>query len=247
MERVFSLIIRAANVIKILYDIRILTCIFYMMRIFDIHHFEANQLIPGMAFQTPAGLKTVTHVQGYVMNTYIVLTAVGSDRPGLVDEISSFLTARHINIEDSRMAVLGGEFAVVLLASGAEGIADRLRGEISTLEQNTGLSMQIKDTLAPSQRKIKPSMPHRLTATSMDHPGIVHEITRILHQRNINIESMETRVTSAPLSGAPIFNMKCVINIPVEEKSSAIRRELEKLGDRMDIDIEIEAIDTFTS
>ncbi|MBP7736766.1 MAG: ACT domain-containing protein [Spirochaetes bacterium] len=181
----------------------------------------------------------------FIMGSYIVLTAVGSDRPGLVDEISSFLAARKINIEDSRMAVLGGEFAVVLLASGAKDMVEKLGGQLAALEKNTGLSVQVKSTVAPQERKITPSMPHRLVATSMDHPGIVHEITRILHKRNINIESMETRVTNAPLSGAPIFNMRCVINIPVEEKASSIRRELEKLGDRMDIDIEIEAVDTF--
>ncbi len=189
--------------------------------------------------------RNAIHYQGDMMSSYIVLTAVGLDRPGLVDEISSFLAARKINIEDSRMAVLGGEFAVILLASGAANIVDKLGNELNSLEKSTGLNIEMKNTLAPHQRKIAPAMPHRLVATSMDHPGIVHEITRILHKRNINIESMETRVSNAPLSGAPIFHMKCIINIPIEEKASSIRRELEKLGDKSDIDIEIDAVDSF--
>jgi len=177
------------------------------------------------------------------VSSYIVLTAVGPDRPGLVDEISAFLAGRDINIEDSRMAVLGGEFAVILLGSGETGVINTLKDNLSPLEKITGLTMYVKQTHAPHERKVIPSMPHRLAATSMDHPGIVHEITRILHKRNINIQSMDTHVVSAPLSGAPIFNMKCVINIPVGEKLSSLREELEKLGDRMDIDIEIEAVD----
>lgn len=179
------------------------------------------------------------------MTGYMVITAVGSDRPGLVDEISSFLAARNINIEDSRMSVLGGEFAVILLAAGVAGFDTKLAADIPSLEKKTGLSIQMKQTTAPQERKIKPSIPHRLTATSMDHPGIVHEITRMLHNRAINIESMETRVINAPLSGAPIFKMKCVINIPFELKLSTVRKELEKLGERMDIDIEIVAMDAF--
>lgn len=174
-----------------------------------------------------------------------MITAVGSDRPGLVDEISSFLAARNINIEDSRMSVLGGEFAVILLAAGVAGFDAKLAADIPSLEKKTGLSIQMKQTTSPQERKIKPSIPHRLTATSMDHPGIVHEITRMLHNRAINIESMETRVVNAPLSGAPIFKMKCVINIPFELKLSTVRKELEKLGERMDIDIEIVAMDAF--
>ena len=179
------------------------------------------------------------------MTGYIVITAVGSDRPGLVDEISSFLAARTINIEDSRMAVLGGEFAVILLAKGAAGFDAKLAADLPSLEKKTGLSILIKQTTAPHERKIKPAIPHRLTATSMDHPGIVHEITRILHNRSINIESMETRIINAPLSGAPIFKMKCLINIPFELKLATVRKELEKLGERMDIDIEIVAVDAF--
>jgi glycine cleavage system transcriptional repressor len=179
------------------------------------------------------------------MSSYIVLTAIGPDRPGLVDEISAFLAGSKINIEDSRMAVLGGEFAVILLASGEDDGMMKLRESIPLLERNTGLTIHLKPTLAPEERNMAPSLPHRLTATCMDHPGIVHEITRILHRRNINIQSMDTRVTRAPLSGAPLFNMKCVISIPVGEKLSSIRKELEKLGDRLDIDIEFEAMDAY--
>jgi len=179
------------------------------------------------------------------MSSYVVLTAIGSDRPGLVDEISAFLAERNVNIEDSRMAVLGGEFAVILLASGDKGLADSLGGESSRLEKITGLRVQIKSTVAPSERKIKPSIPHRLIATSMDHPGIVHEITRVLHDHMINIESLDTHVTNAPLSGAPIFNMRCIINIPVDEKLSTIHDQLEELGDRLNVDIDVEAVENF--
>jgi len=182
-------------------------------------------------------------VNGDIMSSYIVLTAIGPDSPGLVDEISASLAAGKINIEDSRMAVLGGEFAVIMLASGETGPVDRLRSELAALEKSTGLTVMMKPTLSPHERKVTPAMPHRLVATSMDHPGIVHEISSILHRRNINIESMDTHVSNAPLSGAPIFKMRCVINIPVGEKLSSVRKEMEKLADRMDIDIEIDAMD----
>ena len=49
---------------------------------------------------------------------YMVLTAVGPDRPGLVNHLSSFIREADASIEDSRMAILGGEFAMILLISG---------------------------------------------------------------------------------------------------------------------------------
>jgi glycine cleavage system transcriptional repressor len=176
------------------------------------------------------------------MNSYIVLTAIGSDRPGLVDEISAFLSMRNINIEDSRMAVLGGEFAVIMLISGGENVIDKIPNEIAELEISTGLGIQTKRTVAPGARKVGPSLLHKLTTTSMDHPGIVHQITNLLRKHSINIESLETYVSNAPLSGAPIFNMNGILNIPSDVKISKLRKELEDLGDRLNVDIYLEAV-----
>ena len=50
------------------------------------------------------------------MTQYAVLTAVGPDKPGLVDAISTFILDHQCNMEDSRMGVLGGEFAMLILA-----------------------------------------------------------------------------------------------------------------------------------
>ena len=181
------------------------------------------------------------------MNNFFVLTAIGADRPGLVEEITAFLADRsiNINIEDSRMAVLGGEFAIILLASGEESSIKKLEASISKVEKITGLVIQIKPTIDPVQRKIKPSVPYRIIATSMDHPGIVHEITRILHEHLINIETLDTHITHAPISGVPIFNMRCNVNIPAKEKLAVIKTELKELGDNLNVDIEFEGIEAF--
>lgn len=173
------------------------------------------------------------------MSVFVVLTAIGPDRAGLVDEISAFLTDRSINIEDSRMAVLGGEFAVILLASGEKEKIASLEKNLPSIQKNTGLNISIKETIAPGQRRVAPSIPHKLHATSMDHPGIVHEITSVLYRYSINIETLDTRVSHGPVSGAPVFNMRCALNIPVDEKLSSIRKELSELGDRLYIDIEL--------
>lgn len=179
------------------------------------------------------------------MVSYVVLTAVGPDRPGLVDEISAFLAGNNVNIEDSRMAVLGGEFAVIMLASGYEGWSENVGDKLAKLEEKTGLAIQIKPTVAPGQRRKTPSILHKVTATSMDHPGIVHEITCLLGQHSINIESLDTRVSNAPLSGTPIFNMRGIVSVPADVKISAVRKELEELGDELNVDVSIDAVDNF--
>lgn len=175
------------------------------------------------------------------MSEYAVVTAVGPDRPGLVDEITGVISRYDLNIEDSRMAVLGGEFAIIMLVSGTSSPVDILAGEEAAIRSTTGLELGVRKTIGPGQREMNPSMPHTLRVTSLDHPGLVHDITRFLHEREINIESMETHVQPAPLSGTPIFTMHAVVSVPVGKKSGTLKQEIRNLEQSLDVDLELEA------
>jgi glycine cleavage system transcriptional repressor len=51
-------------------------------------------------------------------SNHLILTAVGPDRVGLVETIAAFIARHDCNIEDSKMAVFCGEFAVIVLITG---------------------------------------------------------------------------------------------------------------------------------
>ena len=46
------------------------------------------------------------------MKKHMILFSVGKDRPGIVDDVSTLLFERGANIEDSRMAAMGGRFSI---------------------------------------------------------------------------------------------------------------------------------------
>ena len=48
-------------------------------------------------------------------DNYLVISAQGKDRPGIVNTLSKAALDSGCNITNSRMAVLGGEFALILL------------------------------------------------------------------------------------------------------------------------------------
>src|SRR5215475_7714016 len=75
---------------------------------------------------------------------HLILTAIGPDQVGLVEQISAFISRRGCNIDDSKMAVFCGEFAVIVLVSGDKGNLIRITSEYRDLEKETGLSMHIK-------------------------------------------------------------------------------------------------------
>lgn len=175
------------------------------------------------------------------MKSYLILTAVGPDRPGLVDQVSAYLSERNFNIESSRMAALGGEFAIILLASGEEAEVEALLKDHSALASSSGLQVQARAASAPEPRAMPASLPYRLRVTSMDHPGIVRQVSRALHQRQINIESLDARVSPAPVSGVPVFNLEATLSVPASLKLRELRRELEDLADELNLDLELES------
>src|SRR5262249_37254906 len=70
---------------------------------------------------------------------HLVISALGPDRVGLVADLTAFLHERGVNLEDSRMAILGGEFGMMALVSGsAENVARVERELESALASKTG-------------------------------------------------------------------------------------------------------------
>src|SRR5207245_3797878 len=81
---------------------------------------------------------------------HAILTAIGNDRPGLVDEVSQYIFQRGGNIEDSRMVNLRGQFAMMVLLSGSEGVLSRVRQELGELSGQTSLQADLRPAQAPA-------------------------------------------------------------------------------------------------
>ena len=71
----------------------------------------------------------------------------------------------------------------------------------------------------------------------MDHPGIVQRLVRILRLHDVNIQSLNTHVTQAPLSGAPLFSLDLEAEVPVEESIDGLKEELIDLASKMNLDL----------
>ena len=171
---------------------------------------------------------------------YLVVTAVGEDRPGIVDEFSKFVLERSCNIEDSRMAVLGGEFAIVVLIAGAGENIKRLQKDIASFAERCEVNVTAKPT--HGLRMPEGFVPYRLRGTGMDHPGIVQKFSHMLHEAGANIESLDTRTYSAPVSGTPIFHFDMIVEVPARIAISSLRQKLINLADTENLDLEVHPV-----
>jgi glycine cleavage system transcriptional repressor len=170
---------------------------------------------------------------------YMVLTAVGPDRPGLVQEISSAIHESEANLEDSRMAILGGEFALILLFSGTASAVEGVTARVSGFEAKLGLRVALHETRRTGSPRS--FLPYRLRVTGFDRPGIVAKVSRVLAGRGVNVASLESRLTNAPESGTPMFLLRAEIQVPSEATLSSLRRDLGAVCDEDNLDFALEA------
>ena len=104
------------------------------------------------------------------MSQLIVLSAIGTDRTGVVQDITKVIMSCSGNIEESRMTTLGNEFAMLMLVSGNWHTLGKLERELEKLGADD-LTFTIRKT---GEREIKEDrMPYAVDVVSLDHEGIV--------------------------------------------------------------------------
>ncbi|HEY9715528.1 MAG TPA: ACT domain-containing protein [Chroococcales cyanobacterium] len=170
------------------------------------------------------------------MRSQLLVTAVGEDRPGIVARLSEVFVKHGANVEESRMSILGGEFAAIILTSlPAENLAN-LKSALEQLESET-IHVTTKDTRALHPDRFQDHEVLNLTVNGADHEGIVHKVSHYLSQCAVNIHSMETGITPAPETGSPLFTMAAVIFKPASISVSQLQANLKHIADQENVDI----------
>jgi glycine cleavage system regulatory protein len=170
------------------------------------------------------------------MRTSLVVTIIGNDRPGIVERLSDAVLAAGATWEESRMARLAGKFAGILRISLAAAEAERLAAALRAMSSE-GLTVVVEssgEAPAGTSRSI------RLELVGNDHPGIIRDISKVLAQSQVNIEELETGVTSAPMSGEQLFRARAQLRLPPSVTTEWLRSRLETLAGELMVDVALD-------
>ncbi len=174
------------------------------------------------------------------MRANIVFTLTGKDRIGIVEEVTHLLLDLGGNVESSRMARLGGEFAILMLVSLPSEHSAGLDKAIADLTAK-GYKVTVSPT-EPAVAQAQPGWtPYKIQVQGADHEGIIHEVARYLSQRGINIESLDAGTTWAPVSGTPLFTMDAVVAVPPSLTGGNWQADLVEVGHRLNVEIQVSA------
>src|SRR4051812_3101449 len=163
--------------------------------------------------------------------TFLVLSALGPDRPGLVAAVTEYLTGRGVNVEDSRMAVLGAEFGILVLVSGPPDRVAAVEKDTAALAEKTGLGVIVRRTKSPEEHRRAAVIPCLVTAEAIDQEGIVRAVSRALHKVGVNIVSLETTAYEAPVTGSPLFRLEARVDVPQATGIGKVRRAMDEIAE----------------
>jgi glycine cleavage system transcriptional repressor len=171
-----------------------------------------------------------------------VITSFGRDRKGIVNEVTAAVLAARGNVEESRMARLRGDFTITMLVSFVrdQSDVDAFKSDLARIE---GLTTSVRASSEDEEiwRAAKTVSTHRrVLLRGNDFPGITHAFTRVLFDRDVNIESMTTDTAPAPFGTERLFLVDALVRLSAGAASiDALGASLRALERDMGLDVEI--------
>jgi glycine cleavage system regulatory protein len=172
------------------------------------------------------------------MARVLVLTAIGEDRPGLVEALSELIVQHSGSWEESRMARLAGHFAGVVQVQLPDEEAPGFIAALPSM-QRFGLEVNVVDSdFSLSGIDHRESL--RMELVGQDRPGIVREISRALAALGVSVQDLKTVVENAPMSGERLFHAHAELAPPAGVAIEGVRDALERLADEMMVELHFE-------
>ena len=169
------------------------------------------------------------------MQTYLIMTVLGADRPGLVSSLADAVSSHGGNWLESRMSRLAGQFAGIVRIECPSDAVDALIHEL----QAPGVSgLTIQAVREPVNEPIL-RQTFAVEVFGNDRPGIVRELSAAIANAGGNIEELTTELESAPMSGQPMFRARGLISIQDGAEPAAFAAVIEGLGDDLTVDVSV--------
>ena len=165
----------------------------------------------------------------------LVLSVVGSDRPGLTEALAAAVLTAGGNWLESHLSHLGGLYVGSVLVELDEGGVEGLRSTVSAVDAH-GLEVRIAPAVEGAG--VAGEALH-LDLVGQDRLGIVKQVTGVLSGLGANIEAFKTWISAEAHSGAPLFHMEARLRLPPDLPVGKVQTALEEISGEIMVDISL--------
>ncbi|GLT16412.1 glycine cleavage system transcriptional regulator [Vibrio zhanjiangensis] len=169
------------------------------------------------------------------MTQHLVITAVGTDRPGVCNHVVQLVTTSGCNIVGSRIALFGNEFTLIMLVSGNNANITRVETRLPLLGQELDLITIMKRTSEHTQ--MDSSYHVEVFVESDDKVGITEKFTQFFADRSIGLSSLsaQTIPKDKTQSENNQFHIAITAKVDAHYNLMQLSEEFEKLCASLDV------------
>lgn len=171
-------------------------------------------------------------------NHWYMLTLIGADRPGIVAAITKTLFDLGLNLGETSMLRLGGNFTIMMMVNGDDRGEDQLREALRPVIEAQGMCLHVDPIEARLHEHLLPNI--QVTVSGADRTGIVAQVTAALAENGFNILDLESDVAGTAERPVYIMQIAGVADVPVESIDHSMNA-LREQG----VDINVTAIETY--
>ena len=168
------------------------------------------------------------------MNKTLVLTAICADRPGLIQMLSEVIYSHDASWEESSMAHLSGQFAGILTVNVDENVIPALEKDLRGLSDH-GMAVTLSESMEAANPNNQQTL--WLDLTCHDKPGIMREVSNVFVAHGVSVQSLDTEVVSASMSGGDMFVAGAQLLVSNDFDIENLQQELEGLSDDLMVDL----------
>lgn len=176
----------------------------------------------------------------HFMLNYVAISAIGTNRQGLIEPFVKAVRECGCNIVDSRMTMLGNRFALMMLLSGTWDAIAKIENLLPRLEEQLDIVAIAERT--ESRKTVGNQMPYAVEVVAVDDIGIVHEMTQFFCSREIAIEDLYSGTYTAAHTGASMFSLHMTIGVPTDVSIATLRGEFMEFCDQLNLDSIMEPV-----
>lgn len=165
----------------------------------------------------------------------VVVTVFAEDRPGIVRTLSDTALSHNASWQQSSLSRLCGQFAGIVHFEVTKEKRSALENSLKSLGDE-GIYVTVRTDSKIKQDSDEVNALYIMVEAN-DRPGIVQEITQTLADNNVNVDNIDTEVSSASMAGYMLFRAHLSLAMPDDMSDSDLEEILEDVSDDLMVSV----------
>ena len=176
------------------------------------------------------------------MTNYLVVTAMGTDRPGLVSRLSRLASECDCDIVDSRMAIFGNEFTLIMMISGSWTAITKIENLLPSL----GVELELMTVMKRTSKHTPQNYVSRIEVSFQgeDQRGTMKRVTEFLAEKSLDLAAVRSHADDK--ENIKTQSILLSINIPDHINLEQLEQSIYDLANNMSLECTIKHMQGLT-